>query len=131
MAEIVIVPEHKIELRPGKGTGPIKGLQSMHVTRGEPHISYLHSPPHHYALVHSHTEAEYMVVVKGRMLFNGEWCGVGSLIYVPANEEYWYSTLEEGCTVTLIRPGGMGELHAGHEVLAPGTVDEFQGAGAA
>jgi hypothetical protein len=69
-----------------------------------------------------------MVVVKGRMLFNGEWCGVGSLIYVPANEEYWYSTLEEGCTVTLIRPGGAGEIHAGAEALAPGTIDEYNGA---
>jgi hypothetical protein len=25
-----------------------------------------------------------MVVVMGRMLFNGRWCDVGSLIFVPA-----------------------------------------------
>jgi len=118
MTGIVIVTDDQIVLRAGKGTGPIKGLQSMRIMSGAPHITYLNSPPHHYALVHSHTEAEIMVVIKGRMLFNGQWCGVGSVIYVPANEEYWYSTTDEGCLVSLIRPGGQGEIRAGREMPA-------------
>jgi hypothetical protein len=131
MAGILIVTDGQIALRPGKGTGPIKGLHSMRVMTGSPHISYLHSPPQHYALVHSHTETEIMVVVKGRMLFNGQWCGVGSLIYVPAHEEYWYSTAGEGCLVSLIRPNGQGEIRAGSEALAAGTaaIEQRQSAG--
>jgi mannose-6-phosphate isomerase-like protein (cupin superfamily) len=120
MAGILIVRDDQIELRPGKGEGPIKGLHSMRVMTGAPHITYLSSPPNHYAVVHSHTEAEIMVVIKGRMLFNGQWRDVGSLIYVPANEEYWYSTVEERCLVSLIRPNGQGEIRAGKEALARG-----------
>lgn len=127
MAGIVVVTDDQIVLRAGRGDGPIKGLQSMRVMTGSPHITYLKSPPHHYALVHSHTETEIMVVVEGRMLFNGQWCGVGSLIYVPANEEYWYSTAEEGCLVSLIRPTGQGEIRAGKEALAAGLASSERG----
>jgi len=59
-----------------------------------------------------------MVVVKGRMLFNGRWCDVGSVIFVPANEEYWYSTGDEPCRVALIRPLGRGTFKDGLEAVA-------------
>jgi hypothetical protein len=52
------------------------------------------------------------------MLFNGTWCDVGSLIYVPANEEYWYSTGEEPCRVALVRPKGRGTFQNGLEGVA-------------
>jgi len=67
----------------------IEGLQVMHVHEGAPYITFIESGANHYAQTHSHSEDEVMVVVKGRMLFNGRWCEVGSLIFVPANEEYW------------------------------------------
>ena len=59
-----------------------------------------------------------MVVVQGRMLFNGRWCETGSLIFVPAREEYWYSTGEEACRVALIRPKGRGTFENGLEATA-------------
>jgi len=113
----VIVTPDKITMRPGT-TGRIEGLQVMHVHEGAPYITFLESQANHYAQIHSHTEDEIMVVVKGRMLFNGEWCEVGSLIFVPANEEYWYSTGDEACRVALIRPKGRGTFQNGLEALA-------------
>jgi mannose-6-phosphate isomerase-like protein (cupin superfamily) len=117
MAETTIVTPDQIELRPG-ARGNIKGLMVMHVNEGAPYITFLESAPHHYAQVHSHSEDEVMVVVKGRMLFNGRWCETGSLIFVPAHEEYWYSTGEEACRVALIRPKGRGTFENGREDIA-------------
>ena len=91
----------------------------MHVHEGAPYITFLESAANHYAQVHSHSEDEIMVVVKGRMFFNGTWCEVGSLIFVPANEEYWYSTGDEACRVALIRPLGRGTFKNGIEGVAP------------
>ena len=91
----------------------------MHVNEGAPHITFLESAPNHYAQVHSHSEDEVMVVVMGRMLFNGRWCDVGSLIFVPAREEYWHSTGDaSGCRVALIRPKGRGTFENGREDIA-------------
>jgi len=117
MAETLIVTPDEIKLRPGT-RGNVKDLQVMHVHEGAPYITFLESAPHHYAQVHSHSEDEVMVVVKGRMFFNGRWCEVGSLIFVPANEEYWYSTGDEPCRVALIRPKGRGTFQNGLQAIA-------------
>jgi mannose-6-phosphate isomerase-like protein (cupin superfamily) len=126
MAETVIVTPDQIELRPGK-LGLVAGLNIMHVKEGAPYITFIESPANHHAQVHSHSEDEIMVVVKGRMIFNGKWCEVGSLIFVPANEEYWYSTGDEACRVALVRPLGRGTFKNGLEAKAAGT--DAQGAG--
>src|SRR5882724_12592162 len=117
LAETVIVTPDDVQLRPGT-LGYVKGLTVMHVNEGAPYITFLESPPNHHAQVHSHSEDEVMVVVKGRMIFNGRWCETGSLIFVPAHEEYWYSTGEEACRVALIRPKGRGTFENGLEATA-------------
>ena len=117
MAETVIVTPDDVQLRPGT-LGYVKGLTVMHVNEGAPYITFLESPPNHHAQVHSHTEDEVMVVVKGRMIFNGRWCETGTLIYVPANEEYWYATGDEACRVALTRPNGRGTFQNGLEEMA-------------
>lgn len=118
MTETIIVTPDEIHLRPGK-IGNVKGLHVMHVHEGAPYITYLESAANHYAQVHSHSEDEIMVVVKGRMFFNGKWCEVGGLIFVPANEEYWYTTGDEACRVALIRPKGRGSFRDGIQADAP------------
>lgn len=101
MPKTMIVTEKQITLSPS--TGKVGGLESMHVMPNSPYIVYLDSRAHHYARVHSHSESEIMVVVSGRMIFNGVWCDVGSVIHVPANEEYWYATGDQPCMVVLAR----------------------------
>jgi len=117
LAETVIVTPDDVQLRPGT-LGYVKGLTVMHVNEGAPYITFLESPPNHHAQVHSHSEDEVMVVVKGRMIFNGRWCETGTLIYVPANEEYWYATGDEACRVALMRPKGRGTFRDGLEAIA-------------
>jgi hypothetical protein len=117
MATTVIVTPDQIKLRPGTD-GNVKGLFTMRIHEGSPYVTCIESPANHYAQVHSHSGDEIMVVVKGRMFFNGQWCEVGSVIYVPANEEYWYSTGEEACRVALIRPNGRGTFQNGLQALA-------------
>jgi cupin superfamily acireductone dioxygenase involved in methionine salvage len=112
MTGTLIVTPDKIDMKPGS-RGYVKDLTIMHVREGAPYITYIESAPNHYAQVHSHSEDEIMVVVKGRMFFNGQWCEVGSLIFVPANEEYWYSTGADACRVALIRPQGRGTFQNG------------------
>jgi mannose-6-phosphate isomerase-like protein (cupin superfamily) len=130
MPETIIMTPDKVALRPGS-RGYVKGLQVMHVKEGAPYITFIESAANHYAQVHSHSEDEVMVVVKGRMFFNGQWCEVGSLIFVPANEEYWYSTGDEACRVALIRPNGRGTFQNGLEAAAAGmeTGSDAPGAG--
>jgi quercetin dioxygenase-like cupin family protein len=117
MSETVIVTPDQVEPRPGT-RGNVKGLRVMHVHEGAPYVTLIESAANHYAQVHSHSEDEIMVVVKGRMFFNGRWCEVGSVIYVPANEEYWYSTGDEACRVALVRPNGRGTFQDGLEAVA-------------
>ena len=126
MAETMIVTPDEVTLRPGK-LGLVKDLTIMHVKEGAPYITFIESPANHHAQVHSHSEDEIMVVVKGRMIFNGKWCEIGSLIFVPANEEYWYSTGDEACRVALVRPNGRGTFRNGLEGAAAGT--DLQGGG--
>ncbi len=113
MAKTMIVTEKQIALTPS--TGKVGGLESMHLMPEFPYIVYLDSKAHHYARVHSHSEPEIMVVVSGRMIFNGVWCGVGSVIHVPANEEYWYATGEDRCMVVLARLAGRGVITIARE----------------
>jgi CDGSH-type Zn-finger protein len=87
---------------------------TMLLHSSHPYVDLLEEPPNHYSPVHFHTEPEVMVVVRGRMMVNGEWCDVGSVIVVPENEEYWHATGDEGCLVAVIRPTERG-------LLVPGT----------
>jgi mannose-6-phosphate isomerase-like protein (cupin superfamily) len=128
MAEIVVVTPDQIHLRPGTGAN-VKGLNVMHVREGKPYITVIESPPNTHAQVHSHSEDEVMVVVKGRMMFIGRWCEVGSVIFVPANEEYWYSTGEEACRVTLMRVNGRGTFRHGLEAMAAGIATPIEAVG--
>lgn len=113
MPKTMIVTEKQISLSPS--TGKVGGLESMHLMPNCPYVIYLDSKAHHYARVHSHSEPEIMVVVTGHMIFNGVWCGVGSVIHVPANEEYWYATGDERCMVVLARFGDRGVITLARE----------------
>src|SRR2546421_13113281 len=49
--------------------------------------------------------------------FNGQWCDVGSLIFVPANEEYWYSTGDEPCRVPVRSEEHTSELQSRSDLV--------------
>ena len=98
--------------------------RTMLLRSSHPYIDLLEEPAHHYSPVHYHTEDEVMVILRGKMLFNGEWCETGTLIYVPANEEYWHATHDEPCLVVVIRPRERGLLvHGADTRAAKGSVN--------
>jgi hypothetical protein len=97
----------------------VAGMPRTMLIRGSnPYVDLLEEPAHHYSSVHHHTEPEVMVVLQGRMMLNGEWCETGSVIFVPANEEYWHATTDSACLVAVIRPTERGLLMHGADTRA-------------
>ncbi len=83
-----------------------------------PFFRLLEIEPDSYIAPHSHSEAEIVVVLEGRMIFNGVWCEMGAVVHVPANEDYWHATGDERCVVGLIRPATSGKIRYAEEVAA-------------
>ena len=52
------------------------------------------------------------------MMFNGHWVGTGTVVHVPANEDYWHSTGAEKCVIALMRPRGRGQISNVQEAQA-------------
>jgi quercetin dioxygenase-like cupin family protein len=100
-------------------------LNGMNVSDENPFMILLEEPPNTYTPVHSHSEPEVMIVLEGRITFNGELCDEGSVILVPANEDYWHSTGTERCVVGLIRPTVKGGIKYAKEMIVadPGDAD--------
>src|SRR5438309_1342903 len=109
---------------PGEGAGEgwdrelTNMPRTMLLRSSHPYIDLLEEPAHHYSPVHYHTEPEVMVILRGRMILNGQWCESGTLIFVPANEEYWHATHDEACLVAVIRPTERGLLVHGTDTRA-------------
>jgi quercetin dioxygenase-like cupin family protein len=92
-------------------------LHGMHVSADNPFMILLEEPPNTYTPVHSHSEPEVMVVLEGRITFNGELCKQGTMILVPANADYWHSTGSERCVLGLIRPSRGTTRHAKETIV--------------
>jgi quercetin dioxygenase-like cupin family protein len=110
---IKIVTPEDWDMKPPIGT---RRHRSMGVTDENPYLRVMETEPHFYTGPHSHSEPEVMVVLKGRMIFNGQWVGVGTVVYVPANEDYWFTGGAEGCMVALMRPRDNGKTRHTPEV---------------
>lgn len=104
MAIAIVTPDER-DLGPPLGH---RSHPSMMINQQTPAVRILGSHPHHYTPPHSHSEAEVIVILDGKMILNGRWCGPGTVIYVPADEDYWHTAGADGCTMALIRPGNGG-----------------------
>src|SRR5712671_4603802 len=100
--------------RNGRSTSKLHG---MRVNDENPYMVLLEEPPNTYTPVHRHSEPEIMVVLAGRITFNGELCEQGAVIFVTANEEYWHSTGSERCVLGLIRPSVKGDIKYTKETI--------------
>jgi len=83
----------------------------MTIHAEDPFVRVLEAEPDSYMASHSHNEPEIMVVLEGRLMFNGQWCGQGTIVHVPADEDYWFTTGAEHCVVAIMRPKDRGEHH--------------------
>lgn len=110
---LVEVPEDVRLSSPLRDPDELKGVGVHLVNAMGPFVIIIREPPNHYSSVHYHSASEAMIVLQGRMLLNGEWCGTGAVIYIDQGGEYWHATDDEGCVVALVRPDGKGDLVPG------------------
>lgn len=96
----------------------LRGVCRQVINEKGPFVVLMLEPANHYSSVHYHTSNEVLIVMEGRMLFNGQWCGPGTVIYIDEGEEYWHSTGEEPCLAALIRPGDRANLVPGADQRA-------------
>ena len=101
-----------------RGASSSARLFGMTVQEANPHLALLEEPPDHYTQTHSHSEAEIIVILEGRMLVNGQWCEPGTVIHIPANEDYWHSTGAERCVIALMRPLSRARTRRTEEIVA-------------
>lgn len=101
-----------------RGAGAGAKLLGQSVLREDPCLFILEEPPNYYTSAHSHTEQEVIVVLEGRMMFNGQWVEQGTVVHVPANEDYWHATGAERCVVALMRPTKKGNIRYAREATA-------------
>lgn len=111
----VITPDDWHMVPPTGGRG--RHLNMM-VNIENPSLRLLESAPNTYTAPHSHSEPEVIVLLHGQLIFNGQWCGQGTVVYVPANEDYWFSTGAERCIVAIMRPKEKGMHQRAAEAVA-------------
>jgi hypothetical protein len=105
-----------------RGAPPTAKMLGMLLSDANPCLFLLEEPPNYYTAVHSHSEPEVIVILEGRMMFNGKWVGPGTVVQVPANEDYWHATGEQRCVVALMRPTTRGKIRRAIEQKAPEPV---------
>lgn len=115
MAITVVTPDEWNLTPPASGHGRLLG---MTLQEQGPYVRILEEEPNFYNSPHSHSESEVFVVLAGRLFFNGQWVGPGTVISVPANEDYWHSTGEDHCVVVVIRSKDRGKIRRIADVAA-------------
>ena len=115
MTITVVTPDEWDLTPPVSGRGRLLG---MTLQEQGPFIRILEEESNFYNSPHSHNEFEIFVVLAGRLLFNGRWVGPGTVITVPANEDYWHSTGDDHCVVVLIRSNDRGKIRRAVEAAS-------------
>jgi quercetin dioxygenase-like cupin family protein len=72
---------------------------------GEPYAHIAESPPGAVIPVHSHSTTELTVILQGTATVAGQQCGPGTILIVPADEEYGLEAgVDEPLTFLVVRP---------------------------
>ena len=122
MAIQIVSPDNWKMVPPEQRGAPAAAkMLGMLINPQDPAFYLLEEPPHFYTSTHSHSEPEVIIVLQGRMMFNGVWISAGSFAYIPSNEDYWHSTGAEKCVIALMRPRGRGQIKHMQEVILPGA----------
>jgi quercetin dioxygenase-like cupin family protein len=71
---------------------------------GTPYVHVTEVPPGHHIAAHSHSEDEVTVILSGTAIVDGVECGAGTLLVIPAHQEYAIDAGAEPLTFAVIRP---------------------------
>ena len=80
-------------------------------------VNDMEEKPYGYTETHSHDVPEVFTILAGRLFFNGQWCEAGSVVFVPAGEDYWFATGSERCVIARICPAGRGRKINARETM--------------
>ena len=101
---VTIVPPDERDLEPVSEGSPIQLRVVRDGLDGEPYVHVTEVPPHHHIATHSHSETEVTIVLSGTAIVDGVECPVGTLLVVPANEQYALDAGNEPLVFAVIRP---------------------------
>jgi quercetin dioxygenase-like cupin family protein len=103
MAVTIVRPDDR-DLRPVREGNPILLQVVSDGLRGNPYVHLTEVPPRHHIAAHSHSEDEVTVVLSGVAIVDGTECGAGTILLIPADQEYAIDAGDEPLTFAVIRP---------------------------
>ena len=101
---VTIVPPDDRKLEPVGEGSPIQLRVVTDGLDGEPYVHISEVPANHHISTHSHSETEITVVLSGTAIVGGIECPPGTLLVIPANEQYALDAGDETLTFAVIRP---------------------------
>lgn len=103
MAVTIVRPGDR-DLRPVREGHPIALQVVADGLDGHPYVHLTQVPPHHHIAAHSHSEDEVTIVLSGTAIVDGTPCEAGSLVVIPANQQYAIDAGDEPLVFAVIRP---------------------------
>ena len=106
MPPIVIHPDDR-QLEPvasAEGLPPERTILRRIVSEDRPYAHIVEVPAGHHVDLHSHSEPEITIILTGTMTIAGERCGPGTVVLVPAAENYALEVGDEPVTFVVVRP---------------------------
>lgn len=99
-----IVPPDDRNLEPVGEGSPIQLRVVADGLDGEPYVHISEVPAQHHIATHSHSETEVTIVLSGTAIVGGAEYPAGTIIVIPANENYALDAGDEPLTFAVIRP---------------------------
>ncbi len=103
MSVVIVRPEAR-ELVPVQAGAPILLQVVADGLEGNPYVHLTEVPAGHHIATHSHSESEVTIILSGVAIVDGESCGPGSLLVIPANENYAIDAGDEPLVFAVVRP---------------------------
>jgi len=101
---VTIVRPADRDLRPVRDGHPILLQVVADGLDGNPYVHVTEVPAGHHIAAHSHSEDEVTVILSGTAIVDGVECGAGTLLVIPARQEYAIDAGAEPLTFAVIRP---------------------------
>ncbi len=103
MAFTIVRPSER-ELEPVREGAPILLRVVADGLEGEPYVHITEVPAGHHIDAHSHSETEVTIIVSGTARVGDTVCEAGSIVVIPADQEYTLDAGDEPLTFIVVRP---------------------------
>lgn len=103
MSVTIVRPEER-DLEPVSEGNPILLRVVAGGLDGDPYVHVTEVPAHHHIATHSHSETEITIVLSGVAIVGGTECPAGTILVIPANEQYALDAGDAPLTFAVVRP---------------------------